>query len=206
MEFVFQLSAYDDPALDRETEALLEQLLEARSRRALPGLWKVTDGLSAYAAKGTGWEKRRRRHRVYGGILLALGVFALVPGLMEPRVPGLIGAGTLAIAWGLWSLCLRGRRPPASLARGAAEEKLARMRNLDWTGVRLRFDQQGQSTSRGEEQGTPVPYAGMQAVLESEHAWLVVYDEARALLLQKKDLTQGNPEEFLPYIREKIGK
>ena len=78
-EVVFHLSGYHDPALDEETVQLLVQRLEAHSRRAAPEIWAATDKLNAYAAKGPGREKRRTRYRVYGVILLALGIFVLVP-------------------------------------------------------------------------------------------------------------------------------
>ena len=54
MEFIFRLSGYDDPSLDEETVRLLSKRLEARSREEVPGLWKVIDGLNAYAAKDSG--------------------------------------------------------------------------------------------------------------------------------------------------------
>ncbi|MDE7244237.1 MAG: hypothetical protein K2O18_09715, partial [Oscillospiraceae bacterium] len=100
-DFAFHLSGCNDPALDEEAVRLLVQRLEAHSRKAAPGIWAATDKLNAYAAKGPGREKRRTRYRVYGVLLLALGIFVLVPGLMEPRTPVLIGTGLLAIFSGL---------------------------------------------------------------------------------------------------------
>ena len=82
MEFVFRLSDYGDPALDSEAARLLEQRLEAQSRRAAPGVWRWVDRLRACAAEG----QERRRRRIYGAVLLALGVFLLVPGLAEPEI------------------------------------------------------------------------------------------------------------------------
>ena len=124
MEFIFQVTNYNDPALDGEAAELLHQRLEAKSRQVAPGMWKVTDKLNARAAKGPGRERRLRRYRVYGVILIVLGVLALVPGLMEPRIPSLIVTGTLAVVWGVWSVSLRERKPlrsPASCRKEAAE-------------------------------------------------------------------------------------
>ena len=50
MKFVFDLSSYDEPALDRETALLMEQRLEAYSRRSVPGLWELTDKLNNFIA------------------------------------------------------------------------------------------------------------------------------------------------------------
>ena len=96
MEFVFRLSDYGDPALDSEAARLLEQRLEAQSRRAAPGVWRWVDLLRSRAAGG----QEMRWRRIYGAVLLALGVFLLVPGLAEPGSPVLIGAGVLGTVYG----------------------------------------------------------------------------------------------------------
>ena len=212
MEFVFHLSAYDDPALDGETVRLLTQRLEAHSREVMPGLWKATDGLNAYAAKGPGREKRRTRYRIYGVFLIALGVFVLVPGLMEPRTPVLIGTGILAILSGFVEFALvrekRPPKPPASCRKEAAR-LLEQRRSIDWSlpenRTELCFDGEGMSIHAGEETKT-VTYADMTAVFETDRLWLLVYGAEQAVLLQKKDLAAGDPEKFKPYLLEKIRK
>lgn len=206
MGFVFHITNYDDPALDGEAAELLHQRLEARSRQAVPVMWKVTDKLNAQAAKGPG-RGTRRRYKVYGVILIALGIFALAPGLMEPRIPSLIITGGLAVVWGLWSFCLREKRPlqpPASCKKGAAE-LLAGRRAVNWSGasVEVRFDEGGMTVS-AEEGREAVPYEDMTGIFETERLWLLVHGGERALLLQKKDLISGARGDFLPYLQEKI--
>lgn len=207
MEFIFRITDYSGPALEAETAELLRQRLEARSREAVPGMWKATDRLNARAAKGPGREKRRRRYRAYGVFLLALGVSALVPGLMEPRVPSLMAAGGFAAGMGLWCLCLRERKPlqpPASCRREAAA-LLAGRRAVDGPGapVEVRFDENGLSVSAGEDREA-VPYGDMTGIFETERLWLLAYGGERALLLQKKDLISGGAERFLPYVLDKL--
>lgn len=205
MEFVFRPSSYDGPALEAETAELLRRRLEARSRQVMPGMWKVTDKLNAHAAKGPGIGKRR--YRVYGVILIALGIFALVPGLMEPRIPSLIVTGTLAIVWGIWSVSLQERkplRPPASCRREAAALLKAR-RETDWDALRaeVRFDEAGWfvKTAEGESR---TAYEDLRSVFETERLWLLVGGTEQALLLQKKDLVSGEAGDFLPYLQGKI--
>ena len=207
MEFIFQVTNYNDPALDGEAAELLHQRLEAKSRQVAPGMWKVTDKLNARAAKGPGRERRLRRYRVYGVILIVLGVLALVPGLMEPRIPSLIVTGTLAVVWGVWSVSLRERkplRPPASCKKEAAE-LLAGRRAVDWSeaSAEVCFDEIGMTVSAGENRET-VPYGDMTGAFETERLWLLVYGGERALLLQKKDLVSGGAERFLPYVLDKL--
>lgn len=207
MEFLFQITDYNNPSLDAEAAELLRQRLEARSREVMPGMWRVTDRLNAHAARGPGREKRLRRYRIYGVVLLALGVFALVPGLMEPRVPSLIAAGGFAAVMGLWCLCLREQKPlrlPASCQK-EAEELLKARRETDWEALRaeVRFDGEGWSVKTAEG-GSRTPYGELKSVFETERLWLLVDRKDQALLLQKKDLISGAAEDFLPYLRARI--
>ena len=62
--YLFQISNYDDPAVDRETAELLHQRLEAESRRRYPSIWNAIDRIRTHAAKGPGREKRTVRYRI----------------------------------------------------------------------------------------------------------------------------------------------
>ncbi len=206
MEFVFRITDYEDSALEAETAELLRRRLEARSRNVMPGIWRVTDRLNACAAKGPGREERRR-YWVCGVILIVLGVFALVPGWMEPRTPSLIAAGGFAAAMGLWCLCLRERkplRPPASCKKEAAE-LLKTYRERDWKALRaeVRFDGTGWSFKTAEG-GGQITCDDLRGVFETERLWLLVYGAEKALLLQKRDLVSGEAGEFLPYLQGKM--
>lgn len=206
--FLFQISDYDDPVLDTEAPKLLHQRLEEYSRRTVPGMWKVTDRLNAHAANGPGRETRRTRYRVYGVFLLALGVFALIPGLMEPRMPALIGAGALAIISGILEFCLARKRKPRAVpkaCRKEAEELLSGRRAVDWSKIQMKvcFDENSMTVSDGKKQEI-VPYDKMTGIFETDHLWLVVYDGEKALLLQKKDLLEGPADEFRLYLLHKI--
>ena len=205
--FHFQISDYDDTCLDAETEELLRRRLEARSRKAAPGLWKVADRLNA-AAQGPGRKKRRGRYRAYGVILLALGIFALIPGLAEPGTPALILAGGLAVLAGTLNLLpARDKKPrtvPASCKK-EAQALLAGRRVIDWSKTRaeVHFDESGMTARLGEARET-VPYGQITGVFETEHLWLLVYDGEKALLLQKKDLTSGEADAFSAQILQRV--
>lgn len=208
MEFVFHLSAYGEPDLESEAAELLRQRLEARSRQTLPGLWKVTDGLNARTVEDAAAARRRKRCRVCGVFLIALGIFVLVPGLMEPRIPGLIFTGGLAVLAGLLELRLAGAERGAGIlasCRKEAEELLKRCRETDWETLRAEvcFDGVGWSVATVEG-SSRTSYCELQSVFETERLWMLVDDKDRALLLQKGDLIQGDPGVFLPYLREKI--
>lgn len=206
--FLFQISNYDDPALDTETPKLLHQRLEEHSRRTVPWMWKVTDCLNAHAANGPVRETQRTRYRAYGVFLLALGFFALIPGLMEPRTPALIGAGTLAIVSGILELCLARKRKPCAVpkaCRKEAEELLSGRRAVDWSKAQMKvcFDENGMIVSDGKKQEI-VLYDKMTSIFETEHLWLLTYDGEKALLLQKKDLLEGVAEDFSCFLLHRI--
>ena len=176
MEFVFRLSDYGDPALDSEAARLLEQRLEAHSRKAAPGVWRWVDLLRSRAAGGQ--EMRWRRRRLYGAVLLVLGVFLLVPGLAEPGSPVLIGAGVLGTVYGsLLVLLTREKRPsppPASCQREAAK-LLEQRRGTDWSGMegRLCVDGSGLSADLAGKR-EHISFGEMTGAFESERLWLLV--------------------------------
>lgn len=208
MEFVFRITDYSDPALDAETAELLRQRLEARSREAAPGMWKVTDRLEAWAAPAV--KGCRRRYALQGAALIALGVFALVPGLMEPRVPSLILTGSLSILAGL--LTIYGAKvkshpePPASCRREAA--KLLKFpRETDWEALQaqVRFDETGWTVKTAEGESR-TGYGQLRGVFESERLWLLVCEKDMAMLLQKRDLVSGETGNFLPCLQDIINQ
>ena len=210
MEFVFRISRYDDPSLEEETTRLLARRLEIRSREAIPGLWKAIDNLNAYAAKGPGRETRRVRYRVYGVLLTSMGIFVLIPGLLEPRTPALIAAGIIGIFSGVIEFCLTRKKRIPALPVSCHQEAVRRRsqrRSIDWNlpenCTELRFDETGLSVLAGEKEDT-VPYGEMTAIFETERLWLLLYGGEQAILLQRKDLTAGDEAEFEPYLREKI--
>lgn len=95
--YLFQISNYDDPAVDRETAELLHRHLEAESRRHCPAMWNVIDRIRIHAAKGPTREKQTVRCRIYGVFLLALGLLTLILGLMPPRTTDVIIVGGAVI-------------------------------------------------------------------------------------------------------------
>ena len=110
MEYIFQTTPLDVEPLIPLVSRGLEQRTEQVSREKYPGMWRATDRLRT-APKISPDTSRRRRKRsgILGALCLALGVFAFVPGVMEPRNLPLFLAGGLGIAAGLVSL-LGGRR------------------------------------------------------------------------------------------------
>ena len=206
--YLFQISNYDDPAVDRETAELLHQRLEAESRRRYPAIWNAIDRIRTHAATGPGREKRTVRYRIYGLFLLALGLLTLILGLMPPKTTDVIIAGAAVIIAGLLEFALaRGRTPPhiPASCKKEARKALELRRAVDWEKLKtaIRFEDAG-VTICAEEKEEHLPYARIKSAFESLHLWLVVCDDECGLLLQKKDLRSGNADSFLSDIISKM--
>ena len=136
--YLFQISNYDDPAVDRETAELLHRHLEAESRRRCPAMWNAIDRIRTHAAKGPTREKRTVRYRIYGVFLLALGLLTLILGLIPPRTTDVIIVGGAVIIAGLLEFALaRGRTPPRIPASCKAEEN---EEHLSYTRIKCAFE------------------------------------------------------------------
>ena len=202
--YLFQISNYDDPAVERETAELLHQRLEAESRRRCPAMWNAIDRIRTHAAKGPTHERRTVRYRIYGVFLLALGLLTLILGLMPPRTTDVIIVGGAVIIAGLLEFALaRGRtssRIPASCKK-EARKVLELQRTVDWEKLKttIRFEDAG-ITICAEENEEHLSYTRIKSAFESLHLWLVVCDDEHALLLQKKDLILGETDKFFSYI------
>ena len=209
--YLFQISNYDDPAVDRETADLLHRHLEAESRRRCPAMWNAIDRIRTHAAKGPkgpAREKRKVRYRIYGVFLLALGLLTLILGLMPPRTTDVIIVGGAVIIAGLLEFALaRGRTPPRIPAscKKEAQKALELRRTVDWEKLKtaIRFEDAG-ITICTEENEEHLSYTRIKSAFESLHLWLVVCDDECALLLQKKDLRSGNADSFLSDIISKM--
>lgn len=209
--YLFQISNYDDPAVDRETAELLHQRLEAESQRRCPTMWNAIDRIRTHAAKGPkgpAREKRKVRYRIYGVFLLALGLLTLILGLMPPRTTDVIIVGGAVIIAGLLEFALaRGRTPPRIPAscKKEARKALELRRAVDWEKLKttICFEDAG-ITICAEEKEEHLSYTRIKSAFESLHLWLVVCDDECALLLQKKDLRSGNADSFLSDIISKM--
>ena len=91
-EYRFVLTPYD-PSLADELSRALEKRTEIFSRASLPGMWKKTDALNRYAARGS--RRKGILRKVLPWVLILAGLFLAIPGVMEPkelRTPLIAGA------------------------------------------------------------------------------------------------------------------
>ncbi len=177
----------------------LDKRLELHSRRTMPGLWSVTDRLNSMPRASEAVLKRRQvRYRIYGVVLLVLGLFLLIPGLMEPQeLAGLLAA--LCVVSGILYLRPR-RRDPHRRERRQAEQLLTTM--ADSGGADVAFDRNG-VTIRTEASQRRISDTDMNAVIETEDLFVLSFSRTSALILKKKDMTAGDPAVFLHDLAER---
>lgn len=179
----------------------LDKRLELHSRRTMPGLWSVTDRLNSMPRTSEAVLKRRQvRYRIYGVVLLVLGLFLLIPGLMEPQeLAGLLAVGALCVVSGILYLRPR-RRDPHRRERRQAEQLLTTM--ADSGGADVAFDRNG-VTIRTEASQRRISDTDMNAVIETEDLFVLSFSRTSALILKKKDMTAGDPAVFLHDLAER---
>ena len=117
--FVFQITPLDPAASRDQVSLALKQRSELLSRQAYPRLWRMADRLSRVEKAPPAVRRRRRKLRlILGTVDWGLGLFLLLPGLMDPAallVPLLVGAVCFGFSTGiLW----RTARHPLGILNG----------------------------------------------------------------------------------------
>lgn len=181
----------------------LDKRLELHSRRTMPGLWSVTDRLNSMPRASEAVLKRRQvRYRIYGVVLLVLGLFLLIPGLMEPQeLAGLLAVGALCVVSGILYLRPR-RRDPHRRERRQAEQLLTTM--ADSGSGEVTCAEEGVSARAGKSL-QQISYEEMNAIIETEDLFVLSFSKTNALILKKRDMTEGEPAAFLPFLAERTG-
>lgn len=198
MEFVFKTSGYDSSELTAQVSRALEVRTELESRAKMPGMWRTIDKLNASERAGEEeLARRRKRGKVYGVLLLILGVLLLVPGVMAPGEMALqLIAGCVGIVAGALCLFPRGKRR-SNLQRRferSARELIGKLREAPETDVRF--------TDEGMELGeVKVPYSDFGCVIATEDIYLPVWGKQATVLL-KRDL-DGDAAAFDEFLRGK---
>lgn len=200
--FIFSMKPYDVESLSNQASWMLERRAELASRKKLPGLWKLTDKLNAVPRAPEAEAKRRKESRKrWGGLLLVMGIFLFIPGVMKPQeLPGPLVAGFAAIVLGVLYLQTDDRKK-RSFEKQA--KNLLEKLNASMEGKKLRIifrDTELLLSGIGEEK--TIPYRNVECTLETIDLFGLIY-ENQMVLLQKKELLLGTAEEFTKQLEEK---
>lgn len=194
-QYIFSPTACES-GLEEELAAALEKRTEVISRASFPNMWKKTDALNRYAARGK--NRNGLFRKILSWILILAGLFLAIPGMMEPeelRTPLVLGI--FFVLLGLLSLLGRRLvRKDASFRRAAAK-LLKTTSGLDAVSVQVVFNDEGMSIIT-QDDACSVPYADMEMLVETPRLYLLTHD-GQATVLQKKDLT-GEAEGFSAFL------
>ena len=201
--YIFSMKPYDAETLVSQVAWMLEKRTELVSRKKLPGLWKVTDKLNAVPKAPEAELKRRaERRRRWGGLLLVMGIFLFVPGVMEPQeLPGPLVAGFFAIVMGLLYLRKDDRKKNSY---GKKAKCLLEKLNDSMEGQKLRlifYDTELAISGVGEDK--KVSYTNLECAFESKDLSSLIYDN-QIILLQNQNLLLGSAEDLTKVLKEKI--
>lgn len=185
-----------EAGMEEELAAALEKRTEIVSRAEYPKMWKATDALNRYAARGG--KRRGPLRKVLSWVLILAGLFLAIPGMMEPkelRIP--LITGVLSVLLGvLYLLSTRPVKKNDSF-RQAAVKLLQSMSHAETANVQVVFDDEGMKVITQDSTRT-VPYEEMEMLIETPQLYLLTYG-GKATLLQKKDLT-GDAEAFVGFL------
>lgn len=200
--FIFSMKPYDVDTLFPQVARMLQKRVELASRKKLSGLWKLTDKLNAVPrAPEAELKRRKERQRRWGGLLLVMGIFLFVPGVMKPQeLPVPLVAGFLAIVLGMLYL-RKGDRKKNSYEKKA--KKLLENMNASMENQKLRLvfgDTEFVISGAGEDK--KVSYADMECALETKDLFGLIYDN-QIIIVQKQELLLGNAEDLTKVLKEK---
>ena len=185
-----------EAGMEEEFAAALEKRTEIVSRAEYPKMWKATDALNRYAARGG--KRRGPLRKVLSWVLILAGLFLAIPGVMEPkelRTPLIAGAFFMLL--GISSLLRQRPARRKGSFRRAAAGMLQNTSGLAEARVQVVFDDEGMKVITQEGTRT-VPYEEMEMLIETPQLYLLTYG-GRATLLQKKDLT-GDTQAFVGFL------
>lgn len=93
---IFAIETIDADAMCPQVSSALKKRTELYSRAALPKMWELTDKLNSAEKVPSAVQENRRERRSFFGILnWMLGLFLLIPGVLDPQkmiVPLIVGA------------------------------------------------------------------------------------------------------------------
>ena len=173
-------------------------------------MWEHADRA---AAKDTPEKKASRekaaaiRHRLWGIVFLALGIFLVVPGIMEPgklTVPLIVGA--IAVLMGVKRLFGKYVSAEEKMMRryeASARQLLNQLNRAQESGApTLTFDEETMTMTTPNGSEEVVPYTAMEYVIEEEDLILITFG-TKITVIRQTEIVDGDIAEFLPFMEDK---
>ena len=209
MEFVFTRTQLEESLLPQLTHATKTRI-ESLSRLKYPAMWERADKA---AANDTPEKKAARekaaaiRYRLWGIVFLALGIFLLVPGIMDPgglTVPLIVGAIVTVLGCKrLFSRYVSAEDKQNARFAASARQLLFQLNRAQASGeptIRFSEDEMTMIMPSGSEES--VPYTAMEYVIEEEDLILITFG-TKVTVVRQAEITEGDIDAFLPFMENK---
>lgn len=199
MEFIFKPEKLTENLSYEISEAIAKRA-ENFSRKKFPGLWKKTDELNKKNLSEEGFKRRIRLRRFYGIIMIALGIFLFVPGIMKPKelVVPLI-AGAFSIINGIFAVIPR--KTNAERFFKKAKKLIFAINSSVKPEDTVVFNEEGIF----ENGSLLMEYENLENIIETKNVFMVC-DGAKIMVLRKADMVAGKTEEFIAFAESETGK
>jgi len=193
------LTKYDSASFKQQVSKALEKRTELASRKKCPRMWKYIDKINSKSkASEEVLEKRCIRYRVYGVILMLLGFFLLIPSLMKPRemlIPLLAGAFSVGLGILYFRYGKKHKKAKLTSFDKAAIQLFNEYEIIPSEKVTVTFSDDKILLARDFTIG----YDEIDKIFITQDFFILIWKE-RITVLQKKDLTSCNAEEFTDFI------
>ena len=209
MPFVFTRTPLEESLLPQISHALKTRI-DSLSRLKYPAMWEQADRA---AAKDTPEKKASRekaaaiRHRLWGIVFTALGIFLVVPGIMEPgklTLPLIVGA--IAVLMGLKRLFGKYISAEEKMMRryeASARQLLNQLNRAQESGApTLSFDDEAMTMTTPNGSEEVVPYTAMEYVIEEDDLILITFG-TKVTVIRQTEIMDGDIAEFLPFMADK---
>ena len=209
MAFVFTRAPLDEVLLPQIAHALKTRI-DSLSRLKYPAMWEHADRA---AAKDTPEKKASRekaaaiRQRLWGIVFTALGIFLVVPGMMEPgklTLPLIVGA--IAVLMGVKRLFGKYVSAEEKMMRryeASARQLLNQLNRAQESGApTLTFDEEAMTMTTPNGSEEVVPYTAMEYVIEEEDLILITFG-TKITVIRQTEIVDGDINAFLPFMEDK---
>lgn len=196
MEYTIITTKYNENKFMTQISQVLEKYQELKARAQHPKLWAMVDKINSMPrAEEKVLIKRRKSEKIYGIVLVLLGLFLLIPSLMEPIMKGGVAISSINILLGGLFL-LRGKKKNSFIK--PTERLFQEYKNIP-EGLKIFF---GEKEIKINEE-ISVLYEDINNVFTTEDFFVIFWND-RVSVFQNKDLFNCNIEEFLDFIK-KVG-
>lgn len=199
MEFIFVLTSYNDVLFKPQVSKALEKRTELNSRKKYLKMWKYIDKVdSKKKVSEEILKKRRSRYKIYGIILLFLGFFLLIPSLMEPKemlIPLIVSVFTIFIGLLYFTYVKRLKKVKLTSFDKAAIKLFGVYEKMSGLKIEVTFTNDKIQLIEKDTIG----YGEIEKIFITQDFFILIWNE-KITVLQKKDLSSFNVEEFINFI------